>query len=173
MPNWCNGSLIVSGDPLRLKEFMMVAVGKDKKGSVLSEEGFIPYPKEWTDLDKKHPNESKSFNLKKEDKTPVIDGCVNGYDWCNKMWGTKWGFCDTEIDDSCIKDGEIVYNFQTAWGPADPLVRKMGEMFPDLRFEYTYDEPGMCFEGTLIMENGECVEDECREMDMSEYEDED
>ena len=29
MPNWCNNSLIIEGDTLKLKEFMMVAVSKE------------------------------------------------------------------------------------------------------------------------------------------------
>ena len=96
-------------------------------------------------------------------------GCKSWWDWCCRHWGSKWNFCDIYINakgkplEEPYKDfeDELVYWFNSAWSPMCPVIYKMGEMFPDLKFELEYEEPGFDFAGTFVMENGENTVDDC------------
>ena len=57
----------------------------------------------------------------------------------------------------------IVYHFSTAWLPALPLVERMSEMFPKLEFNYRYYERGCCFQGRLLVKNGEVKDNMTKE----------
>ena len=48
----------------------------------------------------------------------------------------------------------LFYSFSTAWSPCNPVIEKMGEMFPSLTFNYKYYERGMGFAGQLVMKGG-------------------
>ena len=57
--------------------------------------------------------------------------------------------CDkftAEIDE---ESGYAEFGFNTAWGPADGIYRKITEDFPDVSISWFYDEPGMEFAGYL------------------------
>jgi hypothetical protein len=77
-------------------------------------------------------------------------GDNNWYDWSCKHWGTKWNAYDIYTD-----PGEIY--FHTAWNPCVPVITELAKQFPEASFSYTYDEPGMCFAGEYLYQNGECV----------------
>jgi len=185
MPNWCSNVLVVNGKDKEIEKFKKDAKGKDRYGreTVLNEEVFFPYPQEFKDLDlkaeewrKKADDYAKSLGLdrfwcgdkmKKEDRDKFIkengeepkDGFnQGGYGWCVANWGTKWGFCDAEI--SHEEKGVLTYFFTSAWSPPVGLVAKMGEKYPNLRFELDYDEPGCAFKGKFVMEGGELIVDE-------------
>ncbi len=51
------------------------------------------------------------------------------------------------------------YHFDTAWSPPEPLVKKMGELSPDLTFDLRYFEGLMQFNGILRIENGQVTDD--------------
>jgi len=75
-------------------------------------------------------------------------GFTNWYDWSLSNWGTKWSDCDTEIYDH-YKDHVTTVRYNTAWSPAEDLIRRISAKFPDLVFvtcisEETYDFAG-CF----------------------------
>lgn len=186
MPNWCENKLFVEGAEEELEKFKKKAEGKTRHGEeqVLNEESFIPYPQEFKKLDEERARLEVEYNQKMKDdgfeemsekekvewnkKNPhpmslVTDGFNSGgYEWCVTNWGTKWGFCHPKLeyeDTECLE-----YTFDTAWSPPIPLVKKMGEMFPKLKFTLKYEEPGMNFEGRLIMDGGEESEDISREM---------
>lgn len=184
MPNWCYNILIVTGTKEELDKFSEIAETEDRNGNhtVLSEEPFVPYPekfkkitkkkkkieKEWEKLKKVEgyadmsDKEKEEFRKKYDDKNPwnYSDGFNSGgYEWCIINYGTKWGCCSTTRDRPDPE--ELVYHFESAWSPPSNLMIKMGQMFPDLRFELEYEEPGMAFKGTLVMEDGELIVDEC------------
>lgn len=184
MPNWCENKLTVEGSQAELEKFKKVAKGKTRHGEeqVLCEESFIPYPEEYRKLDEEaekvrveYTGKAKEAGVEKmseeereawykENPHPTVKDGFNsgGYDWCNENWGTKWGFCSPKSE---YEDEEsIEYTFDTAWSPPIPLIRRMGEMFPKLKFTLRYEEPGMNFEGKLVMEDGEESEDISREM---------
>jgi hypothetical protein len=108
-------------------------------------------------MDKKEPH--KSFNLDKDDTDNLVDG-LNGFDWArsDKGWGSKWGICSptlTTDDDNCL-----VYLFDSAWSPCIPVVAKMNEMFPKLKFNYSYEESGCDFMGEQIYNKGKLIHEE-------------
>ena len=49
-----------------------------------------------------------------------------------------------EQDDECI-----VIEFQTAWSPPESVCHKLRDIFPNVGFQWFYDEPGMEFAGYL------------------------
>lgn len=188
MPNWVENDLRISGPRDELKRFKEVA-----KGSYLGEEEelcadkFIPYPTEFKkqdelsrkqadkreELKKKLVKEGLSEDKAREEafkKFPHIKDGYNegGYSWCIDNWGTKWGFCDVELIEENIGDkedkyNELFYSFNTAWSPPNPLIKKMGVMFPKLNFDLRYFEQGCGFNGMLRIEKGKVIDDKTGE----------
>jgi len=86
-----------------------------------------------------------------------------GHEWCAEHWGTKWGLCHVKLITApwewrfgsvCNKDKiTLEYSFDTVWSPPVPLIKKMGEMFPELKFDLRYFGDGI--NGYFAMENGE------------------
>jgi hypothetical protein len=141
---------------------------------------FLPYPEEYAKKDREvwgplHAWEDRmtkelvslSFEereqWRKDNPAPSLenDGYNNGgYDWCIRFWGCKWNFSNVEVRE---EPDALTYIHDSANSPLTGVVKKMGEMFQRLRFELRYEEPGCCFQGTLIMQDGEVLEDECHE----------
>jgi hypothetical protein len=138
MPNWCDNALIVTGPQKEIERFKEFVKGED--GALLDANKLIPYPKDLTGEQLKY--------------------------WRIENWGTKWGFCDTEL----IKETEqeLKYHFDTAWSPPLPLIEKAGELFPALRFSLHYYEPLMEFQGTFEMERGLVIQDSETRLDLYE-----
>jgi hypothetical protein len=139
MPNWCSNNLTVTGR----------GVGK-----------LIQYVKD-TEFD---------FNLIKP--MPIVIRMFNEfgrhtgkwYSWCIANWGTKWGaeVCGTRK----VRGGYCVY-FDTAWAPAIPIVERLSQKFPKLKFSLYYEESGSCFAGTTIYVGGRLLDeiDQTKEME--------
>jgi len=170
----------------------------DGKPEPLDMEKFIPYPKKYKEKDeaKNRLEMQEQFECEKADyknmdiaqqnyfdflnprKSQEMKDGFNegGYEWCVANRGTKWNFCDTgcNVDDiEDIKDaGYLQYYFQTAWSPPCPVIAKMAEMFPKLKFVLEYSETGCAFKGTMVCENGEVIEDSCREFTREDWEEE-
>lgn len=161
MPNWCENTLIVSGEPGRLAKFKEFAKGPD--GELLDMERFIPYPKKYAFLDKISPLGGEEQEVAEEEIPEAVllgltgydlarDGYnQGGYDWCVLNWGTKWNFSHVELEEEL---GLLTYQFVTAWSPPSPVICKMGEMFPELLFELEYKDESMGFQGQLEIRNG-------------------
>jgi hypothetical protein len=135
MPNWCDCDLTVKGPKKELDRFKEFA---KSNASVLDHNKFVPYSDKFKKLDE-HPVEGKDgYNQ-------------GGYDWCLTNWGTKWGICDPTLNEG---KRVLYYGFQTAWSPPLPIIRKMGQMFPELTFRLKYFEGGMAFQGVFEMTKG-------------------
>lgn len=79
-------------------------------------------------------------------------GYPTWYEWAINNWGTKWGACGYEH--GRIADNKFV--FQTAWNPPHPIMTKLSEMFPTIRFIHDWaDEDFGQNCGTRDMKNGE------------------
>ena len=174
MPNWCENELIVKGgevdELLKFSEF-----GKTKK-SKLDENQFVPYPEKFKKIDeearaweKKADEYARNITKKqkiawycgdlltdaqrkaftdKNGEKPKDGYNLGGYEWCCANWGTKWGLC--EVSGVIYKEKKkLVYNFDTAWSPPEPLIKKMAEMFPQLEFALKFWEGGMGFKGVI------------------------
>jgi hypothetical protein len=58
-------------------------------------------------------------------------GHYNWYTWCNDHWGTKWDateFSRLNTDKPTI----LIFVFNTAWGPPEPVLLKLRKMHPEL-----------------------------------------
>lgn len=149
IPNWCYNYLEVSGPTRDLRKLVDQVKGTD---TALDFNNVIPYPKKFRDLDENSDGHFKGFNS-------------GGYQWCVDNWGTKWNV-DADIQGEPIEKG-ITFTFDTAWGPSVLITKKLGKLYPKLRFFHKYSEPGMCFYGTFEVKNGKVVQDEC--LDMPTY----
>lgn len=118
------------------------------------------------------PALEKRFEFIKDDNIQALKSFLfagfgfnnGGYDWCVNNWGTKWNFSEVYVreeygDDDESDDPEygIIYEFETAWAPPIPVIKKMSEDFPDLRFSIKYYEAGMAFQGHNIFRAGEIL----------------
>ena len=177
--------LYIRGSKDEIKRFKDFAESIDNEGekNVLDTNNFIPYPKDYEDMD----NKKRDWNEKadefakkngckvwwcgdelsetlrneflKENPEPEKDGFNSGgYEWCSKNWGTKWGICRAELYET---EEELQYNFECAWSIPEPVIKKMSELFPLLNFELRYFEGGMGFNGLLEYENGKEIENKC------------
>jgi hypothetical protein len=142
-----------------------------KRTNILDMNQFIPYPQKFKDIDKKNKeyfdklreikmkveNQEKLTAEEKKTANKLIlieleagnlpyrkDGYNRGgYEWCCRNWGTKWNFCEVDLDE---EDEQLNYNFSTAWSIPMPVLLKMSKMFPALTFEYNGNEESEEFE---------------------------
>ena len=186
MPNHCNNTLGVIGLTKDVESFIDLVKTKIKSfddDDFSLFESLIPMPKELEGTNKNYEPESKNEDLIKK------YGADNWYDWCNTNWGTKWG--DYEIQSDGIEhaskytyphkenglldydngvsvltgESSIHFSYDTAWSPgAEELASAICKQFPTLRGFISYEEPGLCFAGNLIFQNGKIVSDESWEM---------
>ena len=63
------------------------------------------------------------------------------YSWRVKNWGTKW-----EGYDGRFNDDQSVFNFDTAWSPPIPIIKRLAELTGQ-KFILEYIEEGMFFCG--------------------------
>lgn len=80
-------------------------------------------------------------------------GADTWYDWCCNNWGTKWGACESRIEESRI-------SFDTAWSAAIPVMEKLSEMVPDVSFRHEFaDEDIGSNCGYFVYEAGQIVDE--------------
>lgn len=167
MPNWCECELTVEGPEADLARFRAKAIEQNpregEEPAILDAASFIPYPAKFTKQDavaerwwQENTEDGKRYGKLKDGvslrKAPKDGFNSGGYEWCIKNWGTKWGICEPKVVDEAPDCME--YAFECAWGPCTPVIQKMGEMFPMLRFELRYFEGGMGFQGLFVVEDG-------------------
>lgn len=181
MPNWCYNKLIVSGDEAVLSSFEKAAVGNRQTYN-----NFVG--NEWAVFDEIRiaaiaatpPALGGECSLNFHSLFPVPDSVrcmpydrvqaleiarrigvpapdISGYDWESQNWGCKWGATSVvHLDDN--GDGDLEYNFDTAWSPPIAWLEKVSTDYPDLLFSLTYEEAGMGFRGSIAFEAGTVVE---------------
>jgi len=167
MPNWCNQVLTVKGDNAELKRLKKETEKVDDKGEkFISFNDLIPCPQELTDTTEgSYGDEVKQLELEEKQKKNLLTyGYRTWYDWACDVWGTKWGACDVQQlsesvpdDSSFVDNSQINYLFQSAWSPADGLLRGMSMLFPTLTFGVWFTEESDAFAGWIIYKNGETV----------------
>lgn len=133
MPNWCDNTLVINGEPERVTEFLEIIKSED---AVIDFDTLVPMP-----------------SALRGRKSPDDQGAVTWYEWSVENWGTKWNACDAYIDEE--GKGDAVILFQTAWSPPVPWIEKVIKYFPWLSFELWWEEGGMGFAGIMEASNGE------------------
>lgn len=168
MPNWVQTSLEITGPQEELDRFASMVKVEEVEDTWLSRrtgekhtrlemkiiESFLPCPEELYEV--KSPVREEQNELAQQMLEKY--GATDWYTWQYENWGVKWGDSQTEIDDSYTTG--LFYRFQTPWGSADAAFTKISAMFPELRFQFFYDEEAGFFVGCQVMKNGEIVFDE-------------
>jgi hypothetical protein len=167
MPNWCECDLYIEGPSEKIDQFLQLVKSED---SDFEFNRLVPYPehfKKQDDLaaewDKLHPTPQVEEFRKERPKDGYNQG---GYEWCIEHWGTKWN-----AENPLIGERESWYgntpdwqrleiNFDTAWSPPTPVIKRAAELFPELCFDLRYFEGGSMFNGMFTCEHGEVVTDE-------------
>lgn len=91
------------------------------------------------------------------------------YNWNVANWGTKWNCAEVWHDrttEEITEAGRTSYSFDTAWAPAEPVIRDLAERFPTLAITHRYCEGGSGYAGEVEYANG--VEVDRKEYDSGE-----
>lgn len=82
-------------------------------------------------------------------------GAKDWYDWRVGIWGSKWEAWDTFLSE------DNIIEFYTAWSRVMPIVQKLAENYPDIKFEYSWADEDLGYNvGSAEFENGQVVHDE-------------
>ena len=167
MPNWCDNELDVFGPGTELQRFVDATKYKEGEESGYALKHLYPCPQELVDTVAGFMQEGsdKALALAKQEVSNMEKyGHKNWYDWAYSNWGTKWGDCEFDWSSN---DGETVKveptdlcigaHYQTAWGPADGLIRNISGQFPTLHFSVVSTEESDAFACFSIFHNGELV----------------
>jgi|TARA_R110000823_G_scaffold187405_3_gene319673 hypothetical protein len=136
MPNHCANRIEIQGEAKDVKRVKKFLENKDTD-TCFDFNNILPMPKELegTSSPTEEPNSFKNRRLRK------VYGTDNWYDWRILHWGTKWNSYDGKIDN---EDEEyIVYTFDTAWSPPEPVIHALREKFEEVDITAFFDEPGM------------------------------
>ena len=146
MPNWCQNSVLVSGNLTAFREWL----GEDVK---LTLSKIAPTPKEL--IERQAP-----FNGTEEESIAFVVkyGYDNWYDWNVHNWGTKWDI-EAEFDEVSSDENTMFFSFHSAWSPPTIAMQKLSEMF-SICVQIAYIEEGNGFVGCTVFENGEVLENE-------------
>jgi hypothetical protein len=95
----------------------------------------------------------KSLSLSKS--VPVPPDMENSHEWYHSNWGTKRDV-DYVVDlDESYPEGEVIYDFVTAWTPIIPWVKLVATKYPELEFQLTYVETAAEFAGEYFVKGSE------------------
>lgn len=63
-------------------------------------------------------------------------GYPTWYEWACNNWGTKWNACGYD-QNTDYSNGDKLW-FQTAWSAPHPILQKLSEQYPDIRFTHEW-----------------------------------
>jgi len=165
MPNHVESTLDIAGPVSLIEKLIKQVGGVNEDGEVekvFNCHAVIPMPK---DVFRGGLTNVIEKQLKREGKK-------GWHEWCCDNWGSKWGVYSVRlyknlppVSVEAIKKlvgkkeptTKIRYCWQSAWSPVDPVVSKLSEMYPDLKFTYTYLDEGMGFGCIVEYRNGEAI----------------
>lgn len=154
MPNWVSTQMSVKGSRKELVRFLN---GINESKSIM--ESYIPCPQELRDTTSGFYSDEETMKEleKKQEENFAKFGHKDWYEWQYSTWGTKWGDCDTSIEDT---GNDLSIYFMTPWGTATRGFLTISEMFPSLMFVFIYDEEAGFFAGMEAIKNGESIFEE-------------
>lgn len=144
MPNHVTSVITLSGDESRIKA-MLEQIKNDEYGL-----GSV-------DFNKILPMPEAVYCGPLGMREKELHGKNNWYDWRITNWGTKWnsyGYNEEyETEDDKLQ-------FLTAWGAPHPVIQKLSEMYPDIKFEHEWADEDIgnnC--GRYVYYDGERIEE--------------
>lgn len=78
----------------------------------------------------------------------------NWYQWNVDHWGTKWDACDPDLREETAES--VSFGFRTAWSPPMPVIEAFANAYPDVDFDFWYEEE-QGWGGTLEVRKGQLV----------------
>ncbi len=145
MPNHITTRIKITGDPEAVKRVLNKIKNDEFGMGTIDFEKIIPMPK----------NIFKG-NLGVRERE--LYGNNNWYDWSVANWGTKWNAYGFDPNTDYSKEKEL--RFLTAWSAPHPVIEKLAEMFPSVKFEHEWadEDIGMnC--GRRVYYDGERIEE--------------
>lgn len=159
MANWCNNTLVIEGDKELREKLIEQAqqshpqkiITRDENRQIIKTEirdekslfsfmNFIRPPQEAIDS-------GEYFGYRGFDGEHKLGFTYNNwYEFNVREWGTKWDASEVMVD---VFDYETIVHFDTAWSPPIPVIKEIIKQYPDLTFEYDYEELGMSFAGRI------------------------
>lgn len=84
-------------------------------------------------------------------RTVISSSAIDGRQWQNTYWGTKWDLVDVVVHEE--SDSKGIYEFTSAWNYPRQWIIYASKKFPNLRFDLCYDEEAG-FIGVDMYQNG-------------------
>jgi hypothetical protein len=163
MPNWCYNYMTVMGNKREIAKFV-----KDITVAEIQPQGIYSHATVEYDMNKLVPLDPRGS---KEIKTTNADGVettfsafssksdgFDGYLDALETWGSKWGACRPEIDDTTPAGNTITVRYESAWSPADGLIQRISALYPNLIFGTCSDEESRAFVCWSVFHNGIIIE---------------
>lgn len=145
MPNHITNRIKITGDSDAAKR-VLDKIKNDEFGvGTIDFEKIIPMPK-------------NIFKGNLGIRERELYGKDNWYDWSVANWGTKWNAYGFDPNTDYSKKKEL--RFLTAWSAPHPVIEKLAEMFPSVKFEHEWadEDIGMnC--GRHVYYDGERIEE--------------
>ena len=164
MPNWCECELRVTGPRTKVEDLIAVAKCGHRPFDF---NRFVPYPEEFQQMDDIRENWEKvalSDPVIAQVAGPKSGFSSGGKEWCEEHWGTKWNARGGPGGPLSVfhlgSESAAWFEFDTAWSPPRPVIKKASELFPELTFDLRYFEQGMQFNGMFLCKGGEVLVDE-------------
>jgi hypothetical protein len=154
VPNWCMNRLTIRDTDTTLSD-MLAQVTADDEGHPQLLRSWHPMPAELVGT----ASPPDAVPQSERARLAAAYGSDNWYDWANSAhgWGTKWADCGTvQLDRS---DGQVVFAFDTAWGPPLYGLLNISVKWPTAAFLIEYVEPGGGFSGDTMISAGTFIHD--------------
>lgn len=184
MPNYCYNTLTVSGDEDMINKFddQFATGGIDldvdirqrltkAEMNAINLKDYLIYQIEnqeddysFKGLKSIRPLDSYSFSAF---IPPNLSTFQRGwYDWRVEQWGTKW---DAAIDTGVEINGDLSYQFDTAWSPPIPVINQMIQSYPELSFRFVYVEEGPSYAGIMEGKDGVVTVDKYEQDNVNKF----
>ena len=151
MPNWTTNRIRIEGESAEIRKLLKAMKWEDE---LFDFNRLIPMPEllrntgsghstiegkkveAWYIVERdEHGFEKKARLFTPEEEAELAKiGHPDWYSWSIQNWGTKWNACRVEVDDANVEYGYAEITFETAWCAPMPVLLKMRETFPTLRF---------------------------------------
>lgn len=151
MPNWCSNDLYIFG-PNREDILNLVKSDDSFHPSVLTFQKIVPRP---AILEGTISGSQTEASRKQGDQAFAETGFRDWYEWSCAKWGTKW---DASRASLTVSPDELLYTFETAWAPPEPVIEALSKMFPLNEMKLCFFERGMAYQGRRVYLAGEAIE---------------
>jgi hypothetical protein len=166
MPNWCWQYVTVKGSKEDLRSLLDAMRLKDAEGNdVYGLNHLYPCPKELAETHAMHWSGDQTEQAeieRKQAENLAKFGYKDWYEWANSNWGTKWGACGVVVDDDSRIDsnGELTFQYESAWAPATGLLAKVSAQFPNLIIGFYCREEADFFATMHVFYGGEMTHED-------------